>query len=120
MINDGKWSTDLDARIAHGEALAAASLASELLICQVAGVKPNIYIGRNQFTYVKKFKTLKSKPLTERYACPSANWWAEIQGKFELLIQLAAATNDQYMDASSILLSAASEIDEFLPKSSRP
>ena len=49
LVADGKFADNMEAHVHAGELLAQASLQTELLVCEVAGVVPSLYIGRSQY-----------------------------------------------------------------------
>ena len=74
--------------IASGEEVALASLTSEILVCDVAGVpskEHKLYTGRAQYPIFKVKPLIRANCADNKYACPHMFFWGHIKSILAVL-----------------------------------
>lgn len=87
LRRDPKITNDLlKQSIENGEELAQSSLASELLMLDVAGTprdKQNIYTGRAQYPKMIRKSLIKNNTHGEKYNCPHVSFWGHLKSTLQ-------------------------------------
>ena len=65
LLSDYQFQSRLHTHIAVGEQHAQAALQAELIVCEVAGVDPKLYVGRSQYPQLKNKNSVYKNGLEE-------------------------------------------------------
>ena len=118
LVHDPKFQGPLrEEQLKAGEHIAAASLASELLILDVGGVPRDIqhhYTGRGQYPSFKSKSLYKNNP--ESNICPNLLYWGQVKGiSTHILNQLKGCKDpDEISARTADLRDATEDADQYL------
>jgi len=80
LVEDPKFKHNIDMHIKVGEQLAHAALQAELLVCKVAGVEYQKYIGRSQYCKFVDKPSIYRNGSDDKFSSPAANFWGVLAG----------------------------------------
>ena len=95
LVQDPRFDFKFREHIKHGEQLAQAALASEILVCEVAHIPDNdipLYCGRSQYPRFKYKDLVPSQDIVKRFVSNELNLWADLLHHLECVRTVLAKT----------------------------